>query len=319
MQFCSSGFVADFDVIFDEMTQHALFGRTGGYSVRSDDHDDYIAKQFSPITTVNTAFAWYSDIWIPDGTNTNGLWTAFKGATRLARIQFNASAQLEAYVGSTLVGTGATAFATDAHYHIEVEYQIGASGVFKVWVDGILEINFSGNTQPDANTDFDEIRFYPAPVTGVSGRAGYISDIVIQDTGRIYNARVAALLPNAAGDINQWTGVYTDIDEYVHDGDTTKITSASAGQTALFNVANLPAAANTVSFVQVSGHVRQDGTPPDQVKWSIKTGGTQYDSAAFSLTTNYARKPHLWDENPNTLAEWTVAEVNNLQIGATSA
>lgn len=318
MEFASSGFLTDFTGVQGAIAQSTIYGRTGTHSIESTVSDaDYIYQQFSAISEVYNGFAWYP-LALPTDGNALGIWRLYKGATSLAYLKFNSSNTLELYIGGVLTATASAAITTaNAHHHLEIRYKLAGAGVVQVWQDQTLVIDYSGNTQPDANLTFDEVRICPTP----DGAAkGYLSDFLIWTSGRAYDAKVRPLSPNAAGDINEWAGAYTDLDDKVADGDSTKLRSDTAAQTALFHIEDMASDdVSSIAFVQLSGRAKQGGLPPDAIKLALKAGGTQSDATAASLTTDYSTRHAVWVNNPATSSGWTKSQIGALQIGAVSA
>lgn len=121
--------------------------------------------------------------------------------------------------------------------------------------------------------------------------------------------------PNAAGDVNQWTGAYTDVDELIaSQSDYTE--TGSAGQLFLANITDLPSAVTLTPLgVQVTILAAKGATGPTSIKIAIKTHGTVYYSGTIALDIAYAGYSYLWTVNPSTGITWTQAEITALQIG----
>jgi hypothetical protein len=131
---------------------------------------------------------------------------------------------------------------------------------------------------------------------------------------------VYKLTPAAEGNSAAWTpSAGTDnalmVDETPEDGDTTYVEAGSAGLIDLYTLSDLPAGPNTVHGLTISTEARKttaDATTFDTV---LRTDGTNFNSAAKTLTTSHAPFFDVHAINPDTSAAWTVAEVNALEVG----
>lgn len=145
----------------------------------------------------------------------------------------------------------------------------------------------------------------------------YFSEFVIADEDP-RGWRIATLAPNADGSTVAWGGSYVDIDEIGEPDDNDYITSATAGQTELFGLSNLSAAGQNmaVKALVLTGRMRKGDTGPQNVQAVVRTGGVDYTGASVAaLTGSFSVRRTVWAQNPNTSADWTVAQVQNLEAG----
>lgn len=103
-----------------------------------------------------------------------------------------------------------------------------------------------------------------------------------------------------------------------NDGAATKIYSPTQGDVVTYTMAQLPAAMTTVSTVEVHVVVTKLDPVFAAVRAVLSIAGTKHDeSADFSASTVgvYQDFGQIWYTNPETGANWTVGDVNSLQIG----
>lgn len=132
----------------------------------------------------------------------------------------------------------------------------------------------------------------------------------------------AILRPSANGDVIQLTPSpvvlnYLNVDEVIADEDATynKCIGGKVGnwEYDLYELPN-PGLAGTINFVKVWVRCRE--TFPDAWSYTkIKTHGVEYTGVRENLTTSYLNYSTQYNNNPNTTAAWTWAEIDALQAG----
>jgi hypothetical protein len=133
------------------------------------------------------------------------------------------------------------------------------------------------------------------------------------------------LRPNAAGDS---TGLHPTLgianwdccDETPSDDDTTKVSTDTNDQLPELDYYNLPASAigatDTINSVTVYINVRStSNTYKCAMTTALKTEGTSYTGTLVNPTTTYTTYSKAYTTNPNTGLDWTLDEINALQIG----
>jgi hypothetical protein len=129
------------------------------------------------------------------------------------------------------------------------------------------------------------------------------------------------LRPNAAGDLTNIPSQFPaasshwdKVDEVVADDDVTYVFSTVRSlDTDLYN---LPAytGGSVIKYIDVYAVLKEE-TAGGQFQIICKTHGTVYGGGYGALTNDYVLRVHHWALNPFTLAAWTVAEIDDLQIG----
>jgi len=136
------------------------------------------------------------------------------------------------------------------------------------------------------------------------------------------------LRPSANGSLIQLAPTvglqnYECVDEEVANDATDYV--ALAGSTVeaqtKYDLYDVPAsgipAGSTINNVTIytRGRKVQVGTVIGRIARTLKTNATQKVSAFDSLTTSWADYNTVWLTNPVTLAAWTIAEIDALEIG----
>lgn len=227
----------------------------------------------------------------------------------------------------SVVGIASTPLLTDTWYTLEIEIECENSGSCKVRIDGVEIINDTGDLRASSYTSgVSSVEFTGKDEPSNTGI--YWDDIVIYDnTGSSFNSfigptRIATVKPNAVGDDSDGTPTagnnYENVDEAdTHDGDTTTVSFATAGDKDLYQCESLPVTPIDIKGVVVSAYSRAGGTTPREAKLKIKHGGTEADGDDFQVphSVGYKVRQDGFSVNPSTGLAWTEAEINAMQIG----
>jgi len=222
----------------------------------------------------------------------------------------------------TILATGTEVFNWDEWFMIELYVLVdNSSGVGQIRINSVLDIDYSGDTQPNTSTDISYVRI----TSGSDDWVMYVDDVAINDTtGGADNTwpgdgRVIAILPDGAGDNTDFTpsagSNYQNVDERPPDGDTTYNESDTDTDYDLFNLAACGLSDVTILGIDVKLTVRKTVANGDQMRAKIKTGGTEYNGSDFDPSTTYTRQVATWRTNPNTSSAWTISDVDALQAG----
>lgn len=251
-----------------------------------------------------------------------------KGTTVLGWLKLNTSGLIEIYC-TGLVATGTKVLAINSWYLIEWRVKIGDSpdGQIQVRVDGYDEVSYLNNdTKPGADTTIDRIL-----ISYITTAGGYcksddwgVNDINgAADNSWVGDGHIIALLPNASGDLTQWTpntgADWAAVDDRPNNGDTDYVKSPTTGQQSCFNLAAAGLIGVTIQRVFTQFVSRKTNTSDAiKVRSLIKSGGVVYrDAAAQDQFTYYAgfTSDTPYTNDPATAIAWTVAGLDALQAG----
>lgn len=246
-----------------------------------------------------------------------------------------AAGQLKAYngapTGTFLADSGFNAVVPDRWYYIEIYVKVANSGGrFKVWVDGDVWIDFTGDTQSASTSAIGSF------VHGGSNNFRW-DDLYALDplTGsapwndRIGDAGIQRITPNAAGAQTGWTpsagSNFQNVDETTADGDTTYNGTSASGTKDLYNCTDLDGSFNQAIGVTVHAKARKASAGAGSIQIGVKydadgngTADTEDYATAQPLSTGYAWHRRAMETQPDASA-WSSTKVNALQIGAQSA
>ena len=256
------------------------------------------------------------------------------GATIHLLLFITAAGLLELYRGATLIGTGSTVLAVSTYYHIEMKATIHDTlGECIVNINGVEEINFTGDTRNGANASVDRIDFGASGV-GASNFQNwddlYICDDVDQSIAQpgsppnddfLGDCRIEALLPNANGTTSNLVGQdsnstdnYLNVDEAAPDSDTTYNESSTVSDKDTYNYGALSSTAGTVYGVQVLAYAKKTDAGVRSIATIARSGGTEEDGATHTLTSTYAWARSIRGAKPGAAA-WSISDVNAAEFG----
>jgi hypothetical protein len=249
------------------------------------------------------------------------LWLSDAGSARL-RLKATSSnpttITLEKYNGTTAttLATSSSTITGSTQYRLDVIVDYQVSGRVRVYVDGTLYIDYSGDVTAASSTTLDSLNLGPL---AAATNAGRWSEVIVctQDSRTL---SLVTLSPNAAGTANAWTGTYPDVDDTTA-SDTDVLTSNTAGQIANFNTTGMPSGWSNLSVtaVKMVASAARGSTGPTKLALGVRTNSTDSFPTATSLDTGFSTPVTTYYEtNPVTGVAWTTAEIDALQIALKS-
>jgi hypothetical protein len=105
------------------------------------------------------------------------------------------------------------------------------------------------------------------------------------------------------------------VDELKLDQNTSYVFGATAGQTDIYNMADLTVTPTAIPLVTVRHAMAKSDTGARSATTQVRSGATTQDQATVLLATSYQWQDTYFTVDPNTSAAWTFAGVNALQCG----
>ncbi len=297
-------------------------GFSGNYCLEVSVLTDYCLRTIPLKSELYVALKYEPNV---ASSTTSGIISFCYGSTVLVSIQRTTANYVRAQRGTSTTLQTATEkpLLVDNVYLIEVHVKIGDSdGVVQVKVNGTMVIDYSGDTKPGSDTQFNTILL--GYITSGYYGYGYYDDIVLDDANWIGNTKIQGIVPNGAGTTTQWTpsaGNNWDCVDEVPPSDSDYVSVNSVDQVDLYSASNLSGTIGSIKCVQVQARCVQEGAPtPTSLKLGLRTGGTNYWGSSQTVPSG---SPNglvgLWEQNPNTSSDWTESDVNGLEIGIQSA
>lgn len=235
------------------------------------------------------------------------------------------------------IATSSGAMTAAAWNYLQFKWYLDDSGYFKVWINGNLVIDYSGDTLvSSAQALWTGISLFQRVDPYIQQALGYapnstnknywIDDIVIGDlTGSapgndvIGDAYIYALYPSGAGSNTNWTpstgSNYACVDESSPNDDTDYVSATALNTKDTYAYQDAPTGAE-IKAIQINTSIRKSVEGPGSIKHVIRSNSTDYDQSQQWIsgsTYNYIRSVHELD--PNTSAAWTEAGFNAAEFG----
>jgi len=295
-----------------------IAGMDGTYCVKLYGTSDYLIKKLPAKSEYYVAFRYRP---IGTGNGHRNVISFYNVETRLGTVKHenDTSGPLKVLDGSdNVLATGSANLTKDTTYLVEVRFKPGTTdGIFQVKVDGVLDIDFSGNV--GTSLQIDSIRIGYITTFLYSGM--YVDNVVVDDAGWPGNTLIRALVPTGAGNSTQWTpssGSNWECVDEIPASDSDYVNTDTMDQVDLYAAGELPSEANNVKCVQVQIRAMREGNSLNvqRLRAAVRTNNIDYFSDFLAVpTTNPVGLVNLWENNPNTGLAWTLAEVNAMEIG----
>jgi hypothetical protein len=243
------------------------------------------------------------------------------GLTILGTLKINDSGKMEAYVGTgggeTLVGTGTVTWSAGQGKHVQARVLIAnGGGVIQVKADGVLDIDFSGDTQPGSETEIDGIH-----MNNTSAVAAMIvnNNSGTKDNGFPGVVRMRGRKPDK-------DGFYNEFDREPASPTTAfdKVDDSGTPDTADFVSTDVNLEAQSLRFPS-HGLIRADVKAVNYLYYMRKiasgqaTHGTRkiateaniFDAAPINLSTSFRTERFRYTENPHTALPWVLEDAQD--------
>jgi len=257
-------------------------------------------------------------------------------ANWLLRIIDNATIQCGLYVtgatgdvqfrhgDGTVLATVISGISAAIWYHIVVKVTIdNSAGAYTIHLNGAeVASATSVDTQNSANATADRI-YFSAPDRYTCWDDIYIFDgtgLVSNDIPGDGDLYIVSIMPTADTVDADWTpqgagAHYVEVDEVpTPDGDTTYVSSNVATDLDIYDLGNLPEAAE-IYGMQVYTDLRKEGVGARTCRALLKSAGTISNGASVVLGANYVGQLDVWDTDPATSVQWLDSAVDALQVG----
>jgi hypothetical protein len=216
--------------------------------------------------------------------------------------------------------------------YVEVKVVIGAAGTGSVMVrfngSPVLDIS-SVTTQVGASSNWTS--FYLRQRGGAGGNAEWhLDDFYLADgfgdapwNNLLGDCRCDCGVPTAEGALSDWaplTGTNNAdmVKEVVADGDTSYVSSVTAGHMDTYVVPNVAVPGSPPTGVQVSMFVRKEAAGLCDLAVVANLGGSPlaiHSKPVINPGTTYAFRTGIFQTNPATGLAWTEAEFNAAEFG----
>jgi hypothetical protein len=298
--------------------------RTGNYSYYSQGAAGTTPEKLLP-THMSEFYFRYCCLLVDGGVDWWELVDFNHVSTNVIRLKLDTDLHLHIFVGDTDMVTGIYPFTNDYWHIIDMHICVATSGSVQVKLDGVMDMQYFGDTRGNSQTEIDRFIF------GASYHLGfypwqYIDDIALNNTsGSVDNTwcgdgHVELLRPNAEGDLLEWVPSsgsvhYAMVDDFPPNGDTDYIGTILPNKQELFNLSAFDDTNKLVRRVYSEMRARDMSAVGQVLKLGVKTSGSTYLSDSRVLTYNYlCIKGDEMLVNPITGLAWTKDELDALQF-----
>jgi hypothetical protein len=235
----------------------------------------------------------------------------------------NEDGLLHLHIGAystAIVASGTHPLLQDGTYLIEIYYEpLNSTGEIIVKIGGVTDISYSGDT----TAGLENVQLlYWGKVSGMSTGSSlgiHLDDVIIDDANWIGNTYIQAIVPTGAGtttDFTPSTGAnYTCVDE-IPAVDTDYVSTNTTGHIDTYATSDLTGFVGNVKTVQLESRIAYEGTPtPTHIQLGCRSNGVDYFATDKSPALSFGRVSKLLLVDPNGDDPWTIARVNQLEIG----
>ncbi len=320
-----SGSLDLWDTITGGVTASTTQKKTGAYAMYTGTSGIYVTKNLpSAIRTIYTKFWWRSYSSIVE--ETIATWSDDVGVQ--VSLQLRSSGYLTLTRGmkaGTILGTGTTAISTSTWYLIEVHLYIDStSGIAELKLNNTtpLEIDFDGNTQNQTGNTMTKTAI--GQQEAASAMNQYFDDYGLDDANWLGDTRIQKLQPTGAGASTGWTPStppnWHAVDE-IPAVDSDYVVTNSNDILDTYEASNLTGAVTTIKCVQIQARaVKEGASTPQNLKLAVRSNDADYVSANKAVSASFKSLFNIWEKDPGRSdADWTVDNVNALEIGMKSA
>ena len=296
-------------------------GMDGVYCLDLADYGEFLEKNITAVDEMYFAMMYR----YTSAANHKGILSVFSDTNIMNMIRRNSvTGFINVLRASTLLDAGSKTLLINTTYLVEIYLKIAdaPNGRIIVKVDGITDIDFTGDTLEAAYTQFNRVRlgFYSYDL---GAGFAYYDNFIMDNADWIGNTNIQAVLPTGAGTTTEWTpstgSNYACVDERPP-SDVDYVSTNTVDLTDTYATGNLAGTIGSVKCVQVQARALVDGEPtPTNLKLAVRSGGTDYLSGDNEVPIAAKSFSHLWELNPADAAAWEEADVNAMEIGVKSA
>lgn len=237
----------------------------------------------------------------------------------------NGTAQLWIGQGSsaTLVASSVNTFSIDEWVDLRMRVNV-LNGEIQAYAND--ENFFTGfdAAYPSGNITALEMGEIAVPSAGSTLSDGryYWSDIILSydgpDLGR---TALLYLFPNADETAQDWTPAsgsdgYAMLDDNLASSVTEYVEASSVGDISQFDVQAPGISVFGLYAVAIQSFQTKTTTATAETDFVLTVNGTDYNSPAQNLSdASYVLEDYIWDQNPDTSAQWQVSDIAGLRMG----
>lgn len=293
------------------LNSNASYVKTGTYSLKSDP-GEWVDVE---IEEHSSAYVDVGSYVYPDIFDRHRI-IAYTTDGSTIEIRLSNSGYWDAYVDEVLVASGTRGVTADAYHNIQVRFHVDNSGYIRTRIDGVDDISYSGDTQPDTDTTIEKVRFYYDTGGIVSG---YWDDITVGTGGWPGDIRYDGLMPDGDDSV-EWTPSagdnYAAVDEVPY-SDADYVSAGSPDLTDIYTMEDWSGSNKSPQFLVAWARAKKDAAEPRTLELVVSSGGSESSSGSFNVATTFTYYDHIFETDPDGSA-WSDTTIDALKAGIRS-
>ena len=223
------------------------------------------------------------------------------------------------YIDGSLIESGSIAVPDNQFQHIQAYFNIATSGGVTSKIDGVTDIEYSGDTQPGTGNIIEYVQQYQ--LASGSWVTSYWDDLSFGTGDWGEDIRFDGIVPNG-DDAVQWTPS-TGADNYAlvderPPSTVDYVSTGSPGLEDLYDLADWSGTAKTPQFVMAWAYAKKDVAGDIQLQLFVDSNSSESSGSPLDLTTTDAYYSHLAATDPNGSIAWLDNAIDALKIGIRS-
>ena len=224
----------------------------------------------------------------------------------------SANHTFDAYVDGVKVADGGESVDNNDWFHFEFYLFIDDAGFIKTRIDGVADIDYSGDTLPAAaSAEVEYVYFWSR-----QSNYNWWDDIMIGIDDFTGDIRVDYIVPTADTAVDDWTPTagdsYQCVDEKPANDADYIYTDINTDETEL-DMAAWPETNKTPVLVDAMARSQEDTATAESLKLGVDSGGVD-DTTEFQLSTSWIHYHHYMAQNPDGPVAWDDAAIEALKL-----
>ena len=288
-------------------------GRFGGQALTVYNNSNGVSTAPLGITDQQAVyFAWY----IPAGNGGSLLFKDTSNGTQFTLYVDQTTRRMSLVRGSTTVAIGTHPYVGGVWYSVQVHFFLhDTNGRCVVKVEGVTDLDFTGDTKNTAVTNISYVTFSGGPSVLIDDVAFYQPDTIGVDW--MQDSKVTTKNPNGAGATTDWavTGAADNHTAQAStDGDTSYVASSTPGQIDTYAM-SAASPLGLVYAVNVGLIARKDDVATRQIRHALRIAASNYTGPTKTLASGYVNYTDMLAADPATAVPWTLAGVDAVEAG----
>lgn len=298
-----------------------------GTALRKTSGSGWLQRPIPDCTKVQFGMAMFRD----GSSNAEGYIAAVRRATAAAApvspsgVHVNDLGQVSFFRDATAVATSTRSLGVSRWHYVEcyLEYH-ATTGVAKIWINGELVVDFTGNTLGTLNTpvtnDWRSFRIFDGSLTAMRVDDVYFA-IPSGSAEPLFDARVLTYFPTTTVSFTDWTEAVGTMPTLLGDKDAATLVSSNVDQAkVIFSISNIDdVAPEAIYGVALTANADKSGAAARSIAMGVKPDGAaaqDYGDENFLSVGGVESFQQTWDINPDTALAWEIDDLTGAEFAA---